>query len=262
VSLLVAPERTVVVTQQRHARYIAPDLQGRRVPWVLPQPESRGTAAAVLLPAHLISWRDPEAIVAVFPSDHFVPDARAFMDHVARIVTFVGHHREWLLLLGARPAEAETEYGWIEPGPAIGDIAGEPAWRVRRFWEKPSPELARLAFASGCLWNTFVFVASAATLLEESRRALPELCERLSHIAPFAGTEDESWAIRQAYALAPTANFSKTLLASVPSSLGVARLPTLTWSDWGTPSRVLRSLDRAGISPPWLDALPAGMFCA
>ncbi|MDP3890192.1 sugar phosphate nucleotidyltransferase [Nocardioides sp.] len=82
VALAIPPERTVVVTHQRHAGYVTSALAGRAAPWILAQPESRGTAAGVLLPAHWISWRDPEATVAVFPSDHFIPEGRAFMRHV------------------------------------------------------------------------------------------------------------------------------------------------------------------------------------
>ena len=58
--------------------------------------------------------------------------------------------------------------------------------------------------------------------------------------------------MREAYALAPTANFSRAILQTSPARLAVSRLPRLTWSDWGTPDRVLRSLASAGISPPWL----------
>ena len=94
--------------------------------------------------------------------------------------------------------------------------------------------------------------ATTATLLAEGRRALPELSDRLARIAPYAGTEREGWAVREAYALAPTANFSRAILQTSPARLAVSRLPRLTWSDWGTPDRVLRSLASAGISPPWL----------
>lgn len=252
VSLAVPSERTVIVTQQRHADYMAAEFRGVPTPRVLVQPESRGTAAGVLFPAHWIHWQDPEATVAVFPSDHFIPDAHAFMAHVRGVAAFVKRHPEWIVLLGARPTEPETEYGWIEPGASLGRIGIEPISRVRRFWEKPSLDLARTALAVGCLWNTFVFVARTATLVAEGQRALPELSDRLSAIAPFVGSEREAAAVAQTYALAPTANFSRAILETSPARLAVSRLPGLTWSDWGTPGRVLQSLQRAGISPPWL----------
>lgn len=254
VALAVPAGRTVLVTQRRHAGYVMAECASAPTPQVLVQPEDRGTAAGVLFPAHWISWQDPEAIVAVFPSDHFILEEAAFMAHVLEMAVFVGRSPEWLVLLGAQPTDPETEYGWIEPGEPLGDGA-RPLWRVRRFHEKPSAETATACLASGWLWNTLVFVAKVATLLEAGRRLLPQLSDRLARIAPFAGTEDEPWAIQQAYALAPRANFSRAVLEPCPPFLAVSRLPALTWSDWGTPERVLKSLQRAGISPPWLAAM-------
>jgi mannose-1-phosphate guanylyltransferase len=252
VALSVPVERTVVVTHQRHAGYIAGALPGRPMPRQLAQPDSRGTAAAVFLPMHWIAWHDPDAIVIVFPSDHFIPDARAFMRHVDAVASCVREEPSRLVLLGARPTDPETEFGWIEPRTTVADAAGEPVCQVRRFIEKPSLDVARGALAAGCLWNTFVFAVKASTLIAEGHRVLPELNERLARIAPFADTEDEPWAIQQAYALAQAANFSRTILEASTPMLAVSRLPTLTWSDWGTPHRVLQSLRGAGISPPWL----------
>jgi len=80
---------------------------------------------------------------------------------------------------------------------------------------------------------------------------LPALSDRLFHLAPFLGTEDEPWAVQQAYALAPRQNFSRTVLEACPPCLAVSPLPALSWSDWGTPERVLASLEQAQIRPDW-----------
>ena len=54
-------------------------------PHILAQPADRGTAAAILAPTFEIARRDPEAMVAVFPSDHYIPSDDAFMAHVAEV---------------------------------------------------------------------------------------------------------------------------------------------------------------------------------
>jgi mannose-1-phosphate guanylyltransferase len=253
VSLLVPPERTVVVTMQNHGRYIAGDFEDPAGPHVLWQPENRGTAAGVLLPVHWIHARDPRAVVAVFPSDHFIREETAFMAHVAEVVTFVRRHREWIALLGVQPTEPETEYGWIEPGERVGWTARGPMYRIRRFQEKPSWETAGSLLAAGALWNTFVLVAPAATLIHAGRECLPDLHDRLASLAVFAGTELQAWAIRQAYASLPRANFSRSVLEPCPSPLAVAKVPGLTWCDLGTPARVARTLTNLGLSLPWPD---------
>ena len=160
VGRLVPRERTVIVTLASHARYFAPEMSGLEGFHVLAQPSDRGTGAGVLLPVHFIHARDPEATVAVFPVDHFIPEETAFMRHVAAAAGYAGAHPEWLVLLGAEPTEPEPDYGWIEPGECIGSTRNGPLHRVWTFWEKPPVEVARTLFARGSLWNTFVFASS------------------------------------------------------------------------------------------------------
>jgi mannose-1-phosphate guanylyltransferase len=256
IASLVAPERTVLVTMRSHAAYIAGALGELGGPRVLFQPEDRGTAAAVLLPAHWILARDPNATVIVVPSDHLVVEEAVFMGHLGAVARFVQQHPEWITLLGAQPTEPETEYGWIEAGARVGWTTEGPLYRVCRFWEKPSSEVASTLLVNGCLWNTFVLVAGAGTLVAAGEECVPELNDRLARLGAFFGTEQESWAIGQAYALAPRANFSHAVLEHCPRALAVSKLPPLTWCDLGTPVRVVKTLTDLGISPLWLSRLP------
>lgn len=261
VALLVPADRTVIVTTQQHLPYTAMEVDlAVPGPWVLVQPADRGTAAGVLWPAHWIHARDAAATVAVFPSDHLVLEEEAFMSHVGRIAGFVDARSVWTVLLGALPTDAETGYGWVEPAERIGWAEGSPVHRVRRFVEKPGVETARVLYASGALWNTFVFVTRAAVLVGAGRERLPDVDERLRRAAAFDPAEHRRWALRQAYALMPKANFSRSVLEAWPSELGVSKLPPrITWCDLGTPERVVRALAGLGARPPWVDTWLAGV---
>jgi hypothetical protein len=98
-----------------------------------------------------------------------------------------------------------------------------------------------------------IFGARASALIEAGREYLPLLYERLARLPVFLGTEHEPWAIRHAYSLAPTANFSRAILQACPENLVVSKVPGLTWCDLGTPERVLRMVTAMGIAPPWLE---------
>lgn len=251
VSLAIPEERTLVVTVRRHAGYISEEFSGGTHPRILAQPLDRGTAAGVLYPAHWIAWRNPEATVAIFPSDHFMLGETSFMAHVAEVVAWVEKHPERLVLLGAPPSSPEVEYGWIEPGEALGDVSTGPVRAVRQFWEKPSVARARACLESGHLWNTSVLVGKVATLVQTGWQALPALSDRLAHIEPFVGTPEEADAVRQAYELMPRANFSKDVLEATGDALAVSRLPRIVWSDLGSPHRVMEALTRMRIRPEW-----------
>jgi mannose-1-phosphate guanylyltransferase len=243
-----------VVGLESHEGYLAREFDERPGPHVLKQPESRGTAAAVLLAAQWIAAREPRATVVFFPSDQFIEEEGVFMEQVSDAARFVKRHPKWIGLLGVRPGEAETEYGWIVPGERVAWTGRGPLYRVRQFVEKPSREVAQSLFVQGGLWNTLVFVAEVGALLATGRACVPSLSTRLARLSAFWGSEHERWAVRQAYALAPTVNFSRAILEACAQPLAVLEVPGLTWCDLGSPDRVLKTLAGCRIEVPWVAA--------
>ena len=254
VGLAVPADRTIVVTVEGQEAYLDEALDGVKVRRVLVQPESKGTAAAVLLAANCIQWLDRRAIMAVFPSDHFISDEERFVEHVVDVVGTVGEQPEWLGLVGARPTAPARDHGWIRPGEVVGwTPAGDPVSRVLQFWEKPTAAAARDCQAGGWLWSTFIVVTKVSHLLEVAARYLPNLSERMAMIAPLWETDREAWAVRQAYAFAPRAGLSRAILELCPEGLVVSRLPDVLWSDWGTPRHVIDTLRKARLLPSWFE---------
>jgi mannose-1-phosphate guanylyltransferase len=257
VGLAIPRERTVVVVRESHAAYLQPELAPYPGVHVVAQPENRGTAAGVLLPVHWITWRDPSAVIALFPSDHFVLESHTFMDHVLQVAEAVRAAPHWLTLLGAQPTTADSQYGWVEPGPLLQTLSTGPLYRAKRFWEKPAVDVAAAAFRKGWLWNTLVLVGSAMRLVDLGREMVPAVHAELSRIPLFARFYGEAEAVRRAYREAPSANFSRSVLEPCPPGLVVSQMPPVTWSDWGTPERVLSTLQHARLFPEWLAQVPA-----
>ena len=252
VALGIPSVRTAVVTLRSHAPYFAEQWAGPAPPHMLVQPADRGTAAGILLPVHWIARQDPSATVAVFPSDHFVSEPAMFMAHIVQIAAWVDEHPDRLVLLGAHATGPEVEYGWIELGIPLDSTDDRRVWEVRRFWEKPSEEKARVCLEAGCLWNTFILVGKAATFLRAGREAVPEVDDRLTSAEPFLGTDEEAWALHQAYTLMPKANFSRAVLEPCPPFLAVAAMPRVVWSDLGTPRRVFEIVGSVQDRPAWV----------
>jgi mannose-1-phosphate guanylyltransferase len=255
VALGISPDRTVVVTVRRHTDYVAEEFTGvARPPYLLAQPEDRGTAAAILYAAQWIAWRDPAATIAVFPSDHFILGEATFMAHVQEVAGALDHHPDRVVLLGGQPTSPECEYGWIEPGPPLDGHRGVVS-AVRRFWEKPPEAVAQTCLSTGCLWNTAITVARARALGEIGARALPEMSGRLAGLERFLDSDREVTAVEEAYALIPRASFSRAVLEPHPEHLGVSPLPRVTWCDLGSPRRVLHVLARMRVRPAWVDLI-------
>jgi len=254
-ALGVSVDRTVVVTVRPHTAYIAEQFTGSaHPPYVLVQPVDRGTAAGILYPAHWIAWRNPEATVAIFPSDHFILGEATFMAQVLEVARALDRHPDRVALLGAQPTVSEGERGWIEPGPPLDGVDGILS-SVREFCEARSGEGAGTGVTTGGLWNTAIVIAKVAALVQLGSDALPEMSGRLARIEPFVDSDDEPAAVHQAYALMKAGSFSHAALERFPESLAVSRLERVTWCDLGDPSGVLDVLARMRVRPAWADRL-------
>jgi mannose-1-phosphate guanylyltransferase len=97
------------------------------------------------------------------------------------------------VLLGVRADRPESQYGWIEPAHPIDFDKVELAMvtLVRRFWEKPHPDLAMKLWQRGFLWNSFVVVATTAALLDLFARVLPDLYIVLAPLLSVIATSCE-----------------------------------------------------------------------
>jgi mannose-1-phosphate guanylyltransferase len=160
-ALLAPPERTLMVVVQQHERFWLRELAAQAAVHVVVQPRECGTAPGVLLPLLAVLQRDPEALVTLLPSDHFVGDEASLAGDLRAAQDAAASAPHRVLLLGIRPDAPEPEYGYVLPGPGHGATR-----KVAAFVEKPAREHAAALIARGAVWNAFLVVARAGTLLE------------------------------------------------------------------------------------------------
>ena len=230
------PERTVVVVadeRQSLAREQLAEFPGLDV---VAQPRNVGTGPGLLLPLARVAARDPEALVTVIPSDHYVENAGAFVASV-EVAMSVARRESAIVLVAAVPEGSEREYGWI----SMDSHDGRQGRRVARFIEKPDEEAAKRLFQSGALWNTFIMVGPVQRFLELTRQHLPHTSALFDAYRRRIVANDEHPALSQTYAALRPADFSRDVLQKAKSLRAVPLLPC-GWSDWGTPERVFRSL--------------------
>lgn len=180
---IVPLSHTWVITtaeQVPEVRRCLPDLP---LDNILVEPVGRNTAPCIALAARTLFDRDPDAVLAVLPADHYVQDPAAFVDCLSRALDLAqaGDH---IVTLGIRPTHPETGYGYIQLG--VPDASG--AHCVDAFVEKPDRSRATAYVSSGrYLWNSGVFFFRAARILAEVHQQLPDLTLLLDEIMAHPG---------------------------------------------------------------------------
>lgn len=251
VALAIPAERTTMILTRTHERFYSTQLNDVPEERLLVQPSNQGTAPAILHALLNVAMEDPNAAVAFFPSDHYFSDDESLMNHVEDAFEIVAEHSETIVLLGISPTGPETEYGWIEPGVAVGSRSHRAVNRVHRFWEKPHQELAQSLFERGCLWNSFLMVGRVSAFLEMVHHVLPDLYDRFAAAHRSFGNDTSEGELSALYQGIPSINFSQEVLAKCHDGLAVLRVSKVGWSDWGEPARVLSTLASLGVRAHW-----------
>jgi len=245
-------DRTLFVLTRAHEPFYEKELEKVPPARMVVQPSNRGTLPAILWTLLHVVRFDERALVAFFPSDHHYAKEDEFMTGVASAFDLAETNAQSVILLGAAPTHPEIEYGWIEPDVTVTGPSGGRLRPVKRFWEKPSYELAQSLLDRGCLWNTFVMVGCATAFLGMIRNASPTLYRTFEPLLSLPDPAMETEMMQRVYDVLPIADFSKQVLAVSTERLAVASLDDIGWSDLGDPRRLVTTLYESGIENPWV----------
>lgn len=186
---LVPADRLLVVTtadQVAELRSQAPEVPADNF---LIEPQPRGTASVVGLAAAVLAKRDPEAVMIVLPSDHYIHTEDAF--RLVMRTAVLAARKDYLVTLGITPTFPSTGYGYIQRDMSLPEVFDHPVYRVLRFTEKPDEPKARQMISSGgYYWNSGMFIWRADRILAEIARLMPDLSAALAKIGAAWDTSD------------------------------------------------------------------------
>lgn len=249
---VIPRERIFTVVNRHHLSHPETEqqLSTRSEGTVVVQPENRDTCAGVLLPLTHICKRYPGATVVVFPSDHFIVEEDLFVSYVDLALLAAEQDPSRIVLLGIEPDRPEPEYGYILPDGELVNSTPQYMRKIQVFVEKPDATLAKGLIAQGGLWNTMVMVFNSDTMLELVDRLSPKMSTAFQDILTAIGTPYERQVLKTTYGHLKCKNFSEEVLQPVallrPSCLSVLPISGVLWSDWGSKTRIVSSLKRAG----------------
>src|SRR5438132_13616441 len=184
---IVPVERIFVVAPPAHRPLIHEQLPELATDHVVVEPYPRGNAAAVGLAMAALAAFDPEAVVAVLPSDHVVEKRAEFRKVL--IAATAAAERGHLVTLGSTPTAPDTGFGYIEAGDKL-DIEGRMEVRsVKRFVEKPKRDQAeRMLAAGGHYWNAGMFVWRVEEVLRAYGQHLPATAKAIGALREAIGS--------------------------------------------------------------------------
>ena len=244
---IVPAERVYIATGTKLVEATARDLPGVPRANLLAEPVARNTAPCIGWATATIARANPDALVMVLPSDHFITDEDGFRTVVAKALEAA--RKGYLTTIGIVPTRPETGYGYIEVGGAIAGLAG--VSEVARFVEKPDRARAEAYVAGGKhLWNAGMFFFRAKEMASAIRRHLPELADGLAKIDAAALRGDEARELAATFPGLPSVSIDvgvmekASRLAVVPGSFG--------WNDLGSWESAweLATKDAAGNAVP------------
>jgi mannose-1-phosphate guanylyltransferase len=138
---------------------------------IIAEPIGRNTCSAIVLSTAIVSSRNQNAVLAVFPADHLIQTRDGLFKKTLLAAFDEAAHGDSLITIGITPTDPATGYGYIKRGKPCGNF-----FKCEQFVEKPDLKTAERYMASHrYLWNAGMFIWSTTTFGGELKRYLPKM---------------------------------------------------------------------------------------
>lgn len=223
----IPSENILISTNKRYDTLVLDQLSDISKDQLLLEPCMRNTAACILYAALKIYSQNPEAIMVIAPSDHWIDDETTFNSNLTTAFEFCEQH-DVLMTLGITPSSPNTGYGYIQYKKGVSPIK-----KVQQFTEKPDSDTAEAFIESGdYLWNAGIFIWSAKSILSAFKKQLPEMFTLFSKGNKLYNTSMEVPFIEANYPKAANISIDFSVLENATN---IHVLPVdFGWNDLGT----------------------------
>ncbi|WP_417199002.1 mannose-1-phosphate guanylyltransferase [Bizionia sp.] len=237
-SKLIPKENIFILTNERYNDLVFEQLPEITKRQVVLEPAMRNTAPCILYASLKIQKENPDALMIVAPSDHWIEDEAAFTTNVKQAFEFCKSH-DALMTLGIKPTFPNTGYGYIEYDKTTEtDIKP-----VKQFREKPNYKTAKAFIEQGnFLWNAGIFMWSVSSVINAFKNNQSDLFTLFESGISAYNTEKEASFIAENYGKAENISVDYAIMES---SNNVYVLPaTFDWNDLGTWGSLYDKLDK------------------
>lgn len=212
----------IIVAGAAHEALITEQM-GTAAHHLIIEPAAKNTAPAIALAAAVL---EPDAIMLVCPSDHYIADPAAFRE--AAVAAGALATKDYLTAFGITADRPETGYGYIRRGEAL-----ESGFAIAQFVEKPDLERAKSYLESGeYSWNGGIFAFRAGAYLDALAQYRPAMAEAVK--TSVAGAKSEGAIIRPSAPEFAAIEGDSVDYAVMENTPNAAMVPAdMGWSDIG-----------------------------
>lgn len=227
-SKMVPAENILILTNEAYNELVLQQLPEIKQEQVLLEPAMRNTAPCILYASLKIKKQNPDAVMIVAPSDHWIEDETAFLADLA-LAFDCASKGEVLMTLGIKPTFPNTGYGYIE----YDKSASSPVKKVERFREKPDYATAKSFIESGnFLWNAGIFIWSVRSINNAFESLQPVMYELFNEGWDYYNSPGEKSFIAENYGNAENISIDYAVMESAPNVYVIPA--SFDWNDLGT----------------------------
>ena len=227
-SKLIPAENILILTNEKYNDIVLEQLPMVKQEQVLLEPAMRNTAPCILYASLKIQKENPDAVMVVAPSDHWIEDETAFTENLQQCFDFCANENA-LMTLGIQPTFPNTGFGYIE----YDKTDAKEIKKVNQFREKPDYETAKSFLKSGnFLWNGGIFIWSVRAITEAFENFQPQMNALFQKGSESYNTASEKDFIIDNYAHAENVSIDYAVMENAEN---VYVFPaTFDWNDLGT----------------------------
>lgn len=235
---MIPSENIFILTNDRYLNLSLEQLPEITSNQVILEPAMRNTAPCILVAALKIKKQNPNAVMLVAPSDHWIEDEAAFAKDVKQCFD-KAKEEDMLVTLGVKPTFPNTGFGYIESDKEDSkDIK-----RVKQFREKPDYETAKQFLADGnFVWNAGIFIWSVKSIISAFENYLPTMSQLFSSGNMVYNTSEEKEFIAREYGRAENISIDYGILEKATNVF--VKKASFDWSDLGTWGALHDKLDK------------------
>ena len=237
-SQLIPVENILILTNEKYNDIVLEQLPLVKQAQVLLEPAMRNTAPCILYASLKIQKMNPDAVMVVAPSDHWIEDEIEFCNNLQQCFDFCLSENA-LMTLGIQPTFPNTGFGYIE----YDKTDKNNIKKVSQFREKPNYDTAKSFLDSGnFLWNGGIFIWSVKSILESFKNFQPKMNALFESGIESYNTINEQFFIDNNYGLSDNVSIDYAILEHAEN---VFVLPaTFDWNDLGTWNSLHEKLDK------------------